>query len=363
MVWYKDERFDFDLLLSEQELKGSICSCIPRHTLSALEVGFHGNQKNFYFDHSAYKTGKRVHFSFNDSKVGRDVYADVKSHRLVEGLTAPIKVISSPRSVLSDLISGPGAARLFEDFSETTTPILLKWGEEIAEGRRNIMSLVFDLMTSLILIKGADQEDYPAAFLTYKSHADGFFIMSNAPDMLRDTFEKKFNRISVSAQDRIKELKRQLDSDSLPDDIANWRSVLHELQERAFQSIQNGEIYFSSQGTGYMGDSNDLSGSSFHQTIQGSRGFQNFMRKNPSFLTTRIVIGFQYLSFHRLGLPLIDRYFTCYSIASSIEKIYDVDSQKALENFLVKSLTPKYFGVLLSPFIHLIVKKMPKNFG
>jgi hypothetical protein len=267
--------------------------------------------------------------------------------------------------MLSELVTGPKTGDVFERFSRRTAPLLFGWLEDFAAGRARLPSVAFDLLAMQILTRSAAAEagkrpPYPRSFLTYRSHADGFFIMARRPEEARAAVEARYARVALASQARLRALQDAVNAEALPPELAAWRAAMSSLLREVREAIDEGAIYFSA-GTGYLGDQNDLSESQFHQKIQSSFGFQSFMRFNHAFLATRLTMGLLYLSLRRLGLPILDRYFLCHAVARSVEEIYELDPVAELHEFLVESLTPKWWGgIALQPLVRFAVRYLPK---
>jgi hypothetical protein len=323
-----------------------------------------------YFDRLFADGTERLRLSFASAETGGRAMARLNAMLEGQGRPGPYRVVHSPSRMLSDLVAGPEAGPAFERFSRKTAPLLFNWLEDFAAGRARLPSLAFDLLAIQILTRsdraaaagngGKAGTAYPRAFLTYRSHADGFFIMSRRPDEARAAVEQRYARISAASQARFRALQEAIDTDTLSPELAAWRAAMLEMLADVRGAINDGAIYFSA-GTGYLGDQNDLSESEFHQKIQSSMGFQSFMRFNRAFLTTRLSMGLLYLSLRRLGLPILDRYFLCHAVARSVEEIYQLDPVAELHEFLVESMTPKWWGgIALKPLVRFAVRFLPR---
>jgi hypothetical protein len=322
-----------------------------------------------YFDRLLADGTERLRLSFASAETGARAMEMLTERLEAQGRPGPYRVVHSPARMLSELVAGPEAGPVFERFSQRTAPLLFAWLEEFAAGRARLPSVAFDLLAVQILSRSdrygtgegkARRQAFPRAFLTYRSHADGFFIMARRPDEARAAVEARYARVAASSQGRLRALQESIDADALPPEIAAWKAAMSTLLTDVRTAIDQGAIYFSA-GTGYLGDQNDLSESQFHQKINSSMGFQSFMRFNHAFLTTRLSMGLLYLSLRRLGLPILDRYFLCHAVARSVEEIYELDPVAELNEFLIESLTPKWWGgIALKPLVRLGVRFLPR---
>ncbi|MBV8688182.1 MAG: hypothetical protein JOZ90_03290 [Alphaproteobacteria bacterium] len=319
-----------------------------------------------YFDRLLADGTERLRLSFAPGDAGERALALLSERLEAQGRHAPYRVIHSPGRMLSELVTGPKAGEVFERFSRRTAPLLFGWLEDFADGRARLPSLAFDLLAIQILSRAdpaaapGKRPAYPRSFLTYRSHADGFFIMARRPDEARAAVEARYARVALASQARLRALQEAVNADALPPELAAWRAAMSTMLREVREAIDEGAIYFSA-GTGYLGDQNDLSESQFHQKIQSSFGFQSFMRFNHAFLATRLTMGLLYLSLRRLGLPILDRYFLCHAVARSVEDVYQLDPVAELHEFLVESLTPKWWGgIVLQPLVRFAVRYLPR---
>ena len=320
-----------------------------------------------YFDVIDIGGSERIRLSFADPDDGMRVLDALKQLARRSGTPAPYRVLHSPSTMLSELISGPEAAPVFERFSRRAAPDLFAWHGELAGGQRKTLSLAFDLLALHIITRdpgsdgpsSRDAPRLPRAFLSYRSHADGFIVMSRHPEATRLALEERYRSIAETAGRRFLRLQEMVDADALPADLSRWREGMRMLLVESRAAIDEGAVYFA-RGTGYLGDQNDLSQSQFQQTINGSLGFQVFMRSNPAFLASRLSTGLLYLTLRRLGLPILDRYFLCHAIARAVEDRFNVDPVVELRRLLVETLTPRWGRYFLPPLLHLAVRYIPQ---
>lgn len=167
----------------------------------------------------------------------------------------------------------------------------------------------------------------PLSFLSYRSHADGFFVMARDPGAARRAFDERYAAIAPAMRARTTTILEG------PADVpapASWYRSVTGFLPAATAAFRSGELTGDDGAEGYLGSEMDLSGSDFHRTIDENQDFVRFLRSDPPMLAVRLATSLLYLSLHDIGLRLVDRYFLCHAISRAVESIFDVDAVELL---------------------------------
>jgi Lantibiotic biosynthesis dehydratase C-term len=253
----------------------------------------------------------------------------------LDGLVDRVEGDATARfSEYEELLQGDAASPLVEDFFTETTPFVFDVLAQIGEVDAARMQAAMDLMivhpavVNQYIFPEVRDLPYPNTFLSFRSHVDGFFIMSRDPEAARKALDVRYQSYAVSLRARLELLLAQVrDGGEIVSQPANrWAVFVATYIKRVLEELSSGKLRIQSAADGYIGDNYDLSTSGFHQAIQHSAGFQDFMKTNPEFLALRVMISFLYWTLQRLGIRLVQRYLLCYSVSRGFEETFNVDS-------------------------------------
>lgn len=240
---------------------------------------------------------------------------------------------------------GPAADALVAGFLSRATPLLLE-GVTAVHNREDLrIALALDLMIAQLpgvsfsrldpgrYTASSPVEGLPMAFLSLRSHADGFFIMSRNPQQAREMMERRYGPHAERFEHRVRAILEQLDrgGEVVSEAADRWHRLVVPSMARAGSLIRSGELEFGeSAAGGYLGDTQDISVSRFHQVVQEDKRFQKFMHTDSGFQSMRVMMSLLYLSLHCLGLRLVDRYFLCHGVSRACESVFGVDASDLL---------------------------------
>jgi Lantibiotic biosynthesis dehydratase C-term len=239
---------------------------------------------------------------------------------------------------LDEIYQGAAVPRVFEDFACDTSDFLVECLSLVACGTLRLM-VAFDLMVGHLiavnrrLYPAAREIPYPTSFLSLRSHADGFFIMSRNPARAKQTLECQYLRQADRMQARLLALLRQLTQQgpAISDVAARWAVCIEKWTEGALRATASGEVGTGQVPRTYLGDTYDISVSEFHQAIQRRPALQDMMSSDVQVQAMRVTFSCLYFFLHQLGIPLIERYLLCHAVSRTIEDTFDVQPADALE--------------------------------
>jgi len=243
-----------------------------------------------------------------------------------------------------DSFSGTAATSFFTDLLGDTTPLLLEQLEAIVEKRVSRMAVALDIMIAhLPAIDIARifpdrypyakrDADFPTAFPVYRSHADGFFVLSKDAAQTRAQFDAQYETRRAALHERLSSVLSQFKGEQVVSEVGNqWNEIAGKYLLRADDAVRGGTLKVK-WDAGYLGDSHSLAGSLFHRIVQRAPGLRSFLSLDPGYLAARTMMSGLYLVINNLGLRLVDRVFLCHAISRSCEDLYNVEATSIIRN-------------------------------
>jgi hypothetical protein len=172
---------------------------------------------------------------------------------------------------------------------------------------------------------------FPINFPVFKSHVDGFFIMSKNTEALRDVLESQFRKNEDVFEDKVRLSFKLNESQRSNDRITRGWTIFAESLVRKARELLSDQRLSTQREEGYIGDNYDLSDSDFHQVMQSDTGFRGELNSDISYQAMRIGINALYLFLTNIGVSLMERITLCYSIYRSVEEAYGTDATDSLK--------------------------------
>ncbi len=156
-----------------------------------------------------------------------------------------------------ETVQGPAVQPLLEDFFSDTTEFLLTSLAEIKNNRKLLLQIAFDLMVAHViainqtLFLWMRHLPYPSSFVSYHSHADGFFIMSKNPQVTKKAFADRYMSLSSSMQERLAKLLQQLNQNGATASMISppaqaWVWYINKYIQRVINEVSSGRLQFLS---------------------------------------------------------------------------------------------------------------------
>jgi hypothetical protein len=238
---------------------------------------------------------------------------------------------------LEGLWTGSAAADLRDDFFSQTTGFVLDRIAELEGGACARMQLAFDLMVAQaaaldVIVSGPLAYVHPRAFLTYRSHADGFFIMSRAPESTKREFDERCWALQPWSENRLSAILRTLSgAETTWSTATTWHTNILHWFPHVLILLREGRLRLPPVENAYLGDYHDISVSRFHQAIQSNLDYRRQMREDLEFHCVRVLLSLLYWTLRNLGVRLIERFFLCHVTSLAFERRFGVDPTAALE--------------------------------
>jgi hypothetical protein len=174
--------------------------------------------------------------------------------------------------------------------------------------------------------------DFPVAFPVYRSHADGFFVLSKDAAQTRAQYDAQYERTRAALHERITAVLSQFKGGQVVSKVGNqWNELAGKYLLRADEAVRGGALKVK-WDAGYLGDTHSLVGSLFHRIVQRAPGLRSFLSLDPGYLAARTMMSGLYLVINNLGLRLVDRVFLCHAISRSCEDLFDVEATSIIQN-------------------------------
>jgi hypothetical protein len=274
-------------------------------------------------------------------------WAELLSSRLrahcAPGEPPGLELVPGARTAIHEVqMTGPEAQELVDGFLIDSSPFVLSLLSAVGSDAAARAAVAFDLMVCQplalrpLLFEAVRDEDCPLAFISYRSHVDGFFIMSKDPAATRRVFEDRFARTAGAMARRLAALVEQLTREGRPVSLAarDWAALLQRMVPRIQSGLERGTLTLQmEEGDGYLGDHYDLGVSPFHQLIDADPLLRARAARDVDFNVMRVLASLLYLTLHRLGLRFIERYLLCYAVARTFESVFALEPAEAMARF------------------------------
>jgi hypothetical protein len=210
------------------------------------------------------------------------------------------------------------------DFYVNTTELGFKMTEEVRGPKRLAMS--FDLMIATAhVLSGLD---ITRAFISFRSHAEGFLCTFPEGDGLRPAWDRHYRRHASALVSRVKAVVAALDEgrQGVPF-VQDWIAALTPLRERAERLALDGVLtmHSGSASGGAHAEDGAADRSPFHRSLHANPRWAKG-ESSPGFLGYRLMLNFTYLLLTRLGIAPTERFLLCHLAANAVEECYGISA-------------------------------------
>jgi Lantibiotic biosynthesis dehydratase C-term len=233
-----------------------------------------------------------------------------------------------PYEDLASIIGSEDAARLLEDYYESTNELAFTLMAQTRNNYTARLNACFDQLVALV----ATFPFLPLerAYMSYRSHAEGYIVgepLLEAPQVRRQRLEKMYQERQDVIKHRVQ--KNLVLIVKAPERLPAWLSTMIEIHQRyvhqAFQQVQNGDLRLKTHADA----ADDRAKMQLNESPYLSAAFndpgivENF--QNPIVIAHRVGLNFLYSHLHRIGMLNEDRYILDYYIANAIEAAFNID--------------------------------------
>jgi hypothetical protein len=228
----------------------------------------------------------------------------------------------APYDRRTEALGSEELADLLADFHADTTELAFRMIEEVSGPERRAAS--FDLMiASAHMLSGAG---ISSAFISFRSHAEGFLWESPDRDRLRAAWNEHFARNAAASANRVRTLVAALD-DGRPVSpfVHDWIAVATPFRDRATRLAADDGIRLESATAGEGTERVRTDISPFHQKLLANPGW-SVLRESPPFLVYRVMLNLTYLMLTRIGIAPAERFLLGHLAANAVEECYGVSA-------------------------------------
>lgn len=232
---------------------------------------------------------------------------------------------------------GPAAALLFAELLCDACPLQLSQLAGIVAGERRCTTAAVDILVATMLavdIASAFPDRYPsavttagfpAAFAVYRSHCEGFVLMSTDPAAARARLDAVYGRNGPAIRSRVAAVLAQFANGPLISDLAlSWHALARSYLFRSEAALREGRLTMTDEGE-HFAAGHDLSASPFHLAAHSSP-VAAFRREDVGLRATRPILSATYLALGGMGVQLGERYALCHAISRACEDLFGLDA-------------------------------------
>jgi len=231
------------------------------------------------------------------------------------------------------------AADLLADFHVQTTPLAFRILAEQPAGSPRLGAL-------LSLMFASAQIGCPpisSGYLSYRSHAEGFFANCADPDGTRSRFESRYqaNREQLAEHMRaaisVADDDAQLGTGEIADVpyLSEWSAIARTFLAAAERLVSDGKLSLPGLHSTDQVEQRLGRGlrniSEFHEALYANENVLRVLGSGSWFDVYRVLLNYQYMFFSRLGLSPPNKFLLCHLAARTVEETHDVTLNKVLD--------------------------------
>ncbi|MFE3326087.1 lantibiotic dehydratase C-terminal domain-containing protein [Streptomyces sp. NPDC059176] len=256
----------------------------------------------------------------------------------VEVTTGPARLVPLAGSAFG----GRALAPVTRDFLAEASPAVLSLVTAGERGRPALLASAAHLMAAHL--RGATaagaptaqdyeegREGVPLGFLSYRSHAEAFVASSRDPEGARKALDAQYARVAPDLERTVAAVLAQCEGRGplVSRPARDWYEAVRAAKPVATGLFATGTDLVLTEEPAET-DVHALDGSTFHRIVSASDGLRDFLDREPSFLSTRLLTSLLYACLHSAGISLAERYFLCYSVSRACEAIFRTDALAVL---------------------------------
>jgi hypothetical protein len=294
--------------------------------------------QNCYFDRYRIQRSNGVVLHFQPQHFQPRLLEDIVARaRLKPNSAVPrfLTIVDDVRGAVGDVFGGVESIATFRTFSFDCAPLLWRWvGAGLGQPDKRLAvaaEVLVDYMYRMrAQLEGNSACDYPKLFISFRSHFEGFTASLEDPASAERAFAPRYDVLKSRLVSLTAAYEKHAGIGAPP-----WLNPWQTLSQRYFDSIHQlvlNESLVTGATTNLKPSNKNILASKFQEKIVSSKEYTQHAMKQPLFQTNRILLGLVYLSLFRLGLPLIERYFLCYSLSRFIEERHGVSAEQAFDD-------------------------------
>lgn len=231
------------------------------------------------------------------------------------------------------------AADLLAAFHVETTPLVFRIVAEQPAGSPRLGAM-------LSLMFASAQIGCPPisrGYLSYRSHAEGFFVNCTDPDGTRSRFEDRYQANREQLAERMRAAISGIDDDAQRSTgevadvpyLAEWSSTARRFLAQAQRLVSEGTLSLpglhSTDGVEQRLGKGLGNVSDFHEAMYANESVLKVLSAGSWFDVYRVLLNYQYMLFSRLGLSPPNKFLLCHLAARTVEETHDVSLQTMID--------------------------------
>lgn len=227
-----------------------------------------------------------------------------------------------PYDARADVLGSQDVADLVADFAAAGTALLYEMLEQARSGgdAKELLALGLMLTASHTVAPPIQH-----AFVSYRSHAEGFLFCSRDPAGTRAMFDAHYRERREVLMERvcavIATLEGGRDGGPVPF-VREWADISHRFANRAAALVREGRLFPRVGAPSPDGPPR----TDFHDMMFNSARYREEIFNAGWFQLYRFVLNNTYLQISRLGLTPYERLRTCHVAANAVEEVYGVSA-------------------------------------
>jgi len=203
-----------------------------------------------------------------------------------QGLIRPAMNKQQNPEEFEHVFAGSSAREVYQQFSLGSMPIIERWMAMMSETGCESSALALDILLmqmfavrrALARLSGATAEEpYPTGFLSLRSHAEGFFVLSLDAERSRLEMEQRYRKVADKLKERLRGFELITDPAAYPGLLHPWLEHLTVWMEQAYAEMSAGRLANAETGAGSNTYGKDLYASAFHRKLYRSRDFRRHL--------------------------------------------------------------------------------------
>ncbi|MFI9366022.1 thiopeptide maturation pyridine synthase [Kitasatospora sp. NPDC053057] len=161
-------------------------------------------------------------------------------------------------------------------------------------------------------------------FMSFASHAEGFFAQCADPDAVRAAFEARFRQLRGELGDDLAAVLDTLDGSGRLPFVADWARYVRDRKAAALPLLEEGLIDLDhAERTPLTAEPQlgELLG-----LLLGNESYQREVMSTTWFRCHRLAVNQLYTHLDRLGLSITQRFLLCYLAARTVEETFGVSA-------------------------------------
>lgn len=237
-----------------------------------------------------------------------------------------------PYDARVEVLGNQDVSDLVADYAAAGTGLLLEMLEHARSGAdtKELLSLGLMLAASHTVAPPIEH-----AFISYRSHAEGFLFCSRDPAGTRARFEARYGEQREVFTQRVRDVIATLEGtpgvEPVPF-VREWADISRRFARRAAALVREDRLFPRVDAPTSGGPPR----TDFHDLMFNSARFREEIFNAGYFQLYRFALNNTYLQIGRMGLTPYERLRTCHVAANAVEEVYGVSAFDLVARFVAE---------------------------